>query len=254
MISDNQNQLMNNSNSNQNTIRMIVVDDRKLIRETLQIYLETESDINIIGYADSATTGLEQIKNLDPDIAILDLEMPDMNGLAAIEIIRQRFPTTKVLVLSGHEEPEYINQAIKAGAKGYLLKGTTPQDLADAIRYVNRGCFHLGPGLLEKLTLSSLDKSITESKSDLEDKLRKSRQQLKWELTDECKTLIDRGTETTHRQLTHMLEMQLYNLKNKQSETIVKYKRLQNKVVLLLISQVVLLLIMVGYMIIDRVL
>ena len=188
---------MNSSffNFNENPIRIIIVDDRRLIRETLQIYLESETDITIVGKADSGAIGLEQIKQLKPDIAVVDLEKPDLDGIAAIRIIREYFPTTKVLVLSGHEEPEYINRAIKAGAKGYLLKGTSPKDLADAIRYVSKDYLHLGPGLLEKLALVSLDRTAVESKEDLEAFLAKPLKQFESEVARQCKILIDRNFE-----------------------------------------------------------
>lgn len=239
-------------NFNQNQIRTIVIDDRKLIRETVQVYLEAETDLEIVGYADSGFAGLEQIKKLAPDVAIVDLEMPDMDGIAAIEIICQHFPSTKVLVLSGHEEPEYINDSIKAGAKGYLLKGTSPHDLADGIRYVSKGYFHLGPGLLEKLTLSSLDKSIKESKNS-QQKLNKSLQQQKWELINECKSLIDTGLEHTYKELTDAIELKLYALRSKQIDSLTKLKKLQQRSNLLSISSLLLWLIMLGYMMIDNI-
>ena len=243
-----------NLNFNRDLIRILIVDDRKLIGETLKIYLENEPDIKIIGYENNATTGLEKIEQLNPEIVILDLEMPDMNGISVIGIVSKHFPETKVLVLSGHEEPEYINQAVKQGAKGYLLKGTAPEDLADAIRYVNRGYFHLGPGLLEKLTLSSLDKSATKAENSLEQKLKEPLQELKWELTEKCKSLIDQSTENIGQQLIDMIDMKLYTLKNRQTENLLYSKRLQNKVYLLSIGQILLALFLVGYMMIDRVL
>ena len=243
-----------NLNSNRDSIRILIVDDRKLIGETLKIYLETEPDMEIIGYANNATTGLEKIEQLNPEIVILDLEMPDMNGISVIGIVSEHFPATKVLVLSGHEEPEYINQAVKQGAKGYLLKGTASEDLADAIRYVNRGYFHLGPGLLEKLTLSSLDKSATKAENSLEQKLEKPLQELRWELTEKCKDLIDQSTEDTRQQFIDMMDMKLYALKSRQTESILHSKRLQSKVDLLSIGQILLALFVVGYMMIDRVL
>lgn len=268
-------------NFNKSPIRIIIIDDRRLIRETLQIYLETETDITIVGKADSGATGLDQIKQLNPDLAIVDLEKPDLDGIAAIKIIREYFPTTKVLVLSGHEEPEYINRAIKAGAKGYLLKGTSPRDLADAIRYISKGYLHLGPGLLEKLALISLERTINDSQNDLEAYLAKSLQQFKLEvakhskvlldrnfeerlvspleqfkveITKQCKILIDQNSELYHKKLNDVIELKLYALKNKQLETAIKLKKLQQRNSLLSVGQIFLWLIMLVYLILDKIL
>lgn len=274
---------MNSSyfNFNKHPIRIIIIDDRRLIRETLQIYLETETDITIVGKADSGSTGLEQIKQLNPDVAIVDLEKPDLDGIAAIRIIREYFPTTKVLVLSGHEEPDYINRAIKAGAKGYLLKGTSPKDLADAIRYISKGYLHLGPGLLEKLALISLDRTIVESQNDFEvylaeplkqlksevtkqceilidrnfeDRLAKPLKQFESEVTKQCKILIDQNSELYHKKLNDVIELKLYALKNKQLETAIKLKKLQQRNNLLSVGQIFLLIIMLCYIIFDKIL
>lgn len=274
---------MNSSffNFNENPIRIIIIDDRRLIRETLQIYLESETDITIVGKADSGAIGLEQIKQLNPDIAVVDLEKPDLDGIAAIRIIREYFPKTKVLVLSGHEEPEYINRAIKAGAKGYLLKGTSPKDLADAIRYVSKGYLHLGPGLLEKLALVSLDRTIVESKEDLKASLAKPLQQFKLEVArqcqilidrnfeerlvkplhqfqsevnKECKILIDQNSKQYHRKIEDVIELKLYALKNKQLETAIKLKKLQQRNNLLSIGQIFLWLILLGYITLGKIL
>lgn len=268
-------------NFNENPIRIIIIDDRRLIRETLQIYLELETDIIIVGKADNGAIGLEQIKQLNPDIAVVDLEKPDLDGIAAIRIIREYFPKTKVLVLSGHEEPEYINRAIKAGAKGYLLKGTSPKDLADAIRYVNKGYLHLGPGLLEKLALIFLDRTIVESKDDLEaslakplkqfqlevsrqcqilidrnfeERLVKPLQQFQSEVNKQCKILIDRNLEQLDKKINDVIELKLYALKNKQLESAIKLKKLQQRNNLLSTGQIFLWLILLVYMTLSRIL
>ena len=225
------------------------MDDRKLIRESLKVYLEGESDLKIVGYGDSGATALEQIRRIYPDVAVVDLEMPDMDGIEAISIISEDFPDTKVLVLSGHEEPQYIHRAIKAGAKGYLLKGTAPPDLANGIRYVHRGYCHLGPGLIEKLALSTLDKSMIDLEEDLEKTLDKPLQKLKRELTKQYKTLIEQSLETNRQQLNDVIDLKLYSLKSRQSETKVDFRKLERKVNLLFITQVFLLLIILGNMI-----
>ena len=132
-------------------IRLLVADDQNLIRHALQVYLETEKDLEVVGSAQDGNTTLEQIEALNPDVVLLDIEMPGMNGLNTTQIICQKFPKTKVLVLSSHDDEYYINQALKMGAKGYLLKNTAAEDLANVIRSVHKGYFQLGPGLSDKL-------------------------------------------------------------------------------------------------------
>lgn len=146
-------------------IRILVIDDQNLIRRTIQMYLEPESDLEIVGYAASGAEALKKLANLNPDVAIVDLEMPDLDGLTLIEIIRDRFSNIKILVFSSHDERENINRAIEAGAKGYLIKGTPARELASAVRSVNQGYFQLGPGLMEKLVISMSNSAEVASKS-----------------------------------------------------------------------------------------
>lgn len=152
------------------TIRIFIIDDQNLIRKTIQKYLERESDIEILGYAANGTEALRKIEDSAPDVAIVDLEMPELDGLSIIKILRDRFSDVEILVFSSHDEQENINRAIKAGAKGYLIKGTPAKELANAIRSVNRGYFQLGPGLMEKLVVS-MSNSAEDSSKSLEKKL-----------------------------------------------------------------------------------
>lgn len=160
-------------------IRLLVADDQNLIRHALQVYLETEKDLEVVGSAQDGKTTLEQIEALNPDVVLLDIEMPGMNGLNTTQIICQKFPKTKVLVLSSHDEEYYINQALKMGAKGYLLKNTAAEDLAQVIRSVHKGYFQLGPGLSEKLVgkFTNLE-NITEIEALLNDKIETHCQQI----------------------------------------------------------------------------
>ncbi|VEP15090.1 Response regulator receiver protein [Hyella patelloides LEGE 07179] len=132
-------------------IRIVLVDDNNSIRETLQNYLASQPDFAIVGSVDNAQTAIEQIESLNPDIVLMDIEMPEMDGLQATRAISQRFNQTKVIVLSSHDEEQYINRVLNVGAKGYLLKTTPLEELANSIRFVHKGYFQFSPGLLEKL-------------------------------------------------------------------------------------------------------
>jgi hemolysin D len=143
-----------NGNVAKSQIHLLIVDDQKFVCEFLQAAFETEPDFHISGVAANAKTALSLIASLEPDIALIDVEMPDMDGLTMTQIIRDRHAHTKVLVLSSHEDVSYIQQALEAGANGYLLKGTPHEELVHALRFIHRGYLQLGPGLFEKLGLN----------------------------------------------------------------------------------------------------
>lgn len=132
-------------------IRILLVDDQAILCQVLQTWLERESDLEVVGTAHDSQTAIEQVETLKPDIVLLDIQMPGMDGIAATQIICQRFPDTKVIVLSGYDSDTYLSNAIRAGAKGYLLKNTAAEDLAHTIRSVQKGYSQMGPGLVDKM-------------------------------------------------------------------------------------------------------
>jgi DNA-binding NarL/FixJ family response regulator len=119
--------------------------------------LSLEDDFEVVGTADNGRTAIEQVASLRPDVVLMDVRMPEMDGREATRAIAQQFPDITVLVLSTFDDDEYITQSIRAGAKGYLLKDMPSDELVQAIRLVHRGYSQLGPGLLEKLVASSPD-------------------------------------------------------------------------------------------------
>lgn len=133
-------------------IRILLVDDQKLIRQGLKALLELDPEIDIIGSASDGQAAIEQVDILNPDIALIDIRMPGMDGVTATRIISERFPETKTIVLSGYDDEEYLAEALRAGAKGYLLKDTPAEELLDVIRAVYKGYTQIGPGLLEKIS------------------------------------------------------------------------------------------------------
>ncbi len=131
-------------------IRILLVDDQKSIRERLKSLLETEPDFDIVGMVDNGYDAIEQVKLLLPDVVLMDMEMPDIDGVLATKIISHSSLKTRVLVLSSHDSDEYVAKSIYAGANGYILKGAPAQEICDAIRFVNRGYMQIAPGLFEK--------------------------------------------------------------------------------------------------------
>ena len=131
-------------------IRILLVDDQHLIRQGLKSMLESNDQMQVIGEAENGQRALEQIAALKPDIVLMDIRMPVMDGVATTKAIAQQYPDIKVLVLTTFDDDEYVFQAMRLGAKGYLLKDTEPDELMLAIRSVYKGQTLLGPGLFEK--------------------------------------------------------------------------------------------------------
>jgi DNA-binding NarL/FixJ family response regulator len=131
-------------------IRLLLVDDQGIIREGLRSLLETKTDLSIIGEAENGKTAVELALMLQPDVVLMDVRMPIMDGVAATRALTEQAPNIKVLVLTTFDDDEYVSQALRCGAKGYLLKDTPSAELADAIRAIHRGYTQFGPGLMEK--------------------------------------------------------------------------------------------------------
>ena len=131
-------------------IRLLLVDDQTLVRQGLKVLLEVHEDLKVIGEAENGRQAVEQVEALRPDMVLMDVRMPEMDGVAATQLIRQRFTDVKVLVLSTFDDDDYVNRAMQFGAVGYLLKDTDSEELAQAIRLANKGFTQLGPGLFEK--------------------------------------------------------------------------------------------------------
>ena len=145
-------------------INLLLVDDWELVCQGLRAMLNLESDLEVVGVANNGQVAIEQVEALQPDVVLMDIRMPIMDGREATRIICQRFPDIKVLVVSTFDEDDYITHAIKAGARGYLLKDMPVEELAQAIRLVYRGYTQMGPGLMEKmLDRMTIDKSEAET-------------------------------------------------------------------------------------------
>jgi len=103
-------------------IRLLVADDHVVVREGLRWMLSTDTDVEIVGEADSAASALEAVAELMPDVVLLDVHLPDRSGLEVLTEMRERFPDVPVVVLSMADEPAYVEEAVRAGAAGYLVK------------------------------------------------------------------------------------------------------------------------------------
>jgi DNA-binding NarL/FixJ family response regulator len=119
--------------------RLAIVDDHELARESLQNMLADEPDIEIAGEAANGRQALLLCSRLRPDLILMDVRMPEMDGLAATKEVKQRYPETSVLMLTMHENPDYLLEALKAGAAGYVLKDAPQEEIIEAVRRVRNG-------------------------------------------------------------------------------------------------------------------
>jgi len=126
--------------------RIVLADDHVLVREGLKSLLEREH-FQVVAEASDGQEAVKLIETHHPDIAILDISMPTLNGIDAARGLTRSAPKTKVILLTQHEEEQYIHEALEAGVKGYVLKNQVANDLIQAIRQVGRGEFYLSPGI-----------------------------------------------------------------------------------------------------------
>ena len=144
---------MNNSGSQQEreAISVVIVDDHAIVRQGLRTYLDLQPDIQVVGEAADGKHAVDVVRDLLPDIVLMDLVMPNGNGVDATREITALSPSTKVIVLTSFSEDEQVFASIKAGAQGYLMKDVLPQELVRAIRTVHRGEAQLDPEIARKL-------------------------------------------------------------------------------------------------------
>jgi len=140
-------------------IRVLVADDQPLMRAAFEMTLRTEEDIELVGEASDGLDAVEQARRLRPDVILMDVRMPGLDGVEATRILAAEDRTTKILILTTFDIDEYVIEAIRAGASGFLLKDVRPSDLIEAIRIVARGDALLAPSVTRRL-LESIAPSL----------------------------------------------------------------------------------------------
>jgi DNA-binding NarL/FixJ family response regulator len=132
-------------------IKVLLADDHVVVRQGLRALLAAEQDIEIVGEADNGRQAVQLVKKTLPDVAIIDIAMPVLNGLEATRQIIRTVPSTKVLILSSYSDDEYVSQLTEAGAAGYLVKQTAANDLLKAIREASKGNAFFSPSIAKRL-------------------------------------------------------------------------------------------------------
>ena len=146
-------------------ISVLIADDHAVMRQGLRALLTGTADMNVVGEAATGREAVARTAELQPDIVVMDMSMPEMNGLEATAIICAKQPRTRVVMLSMHADVEYVYRAFNAGARGYLLKESAVSDIVTAIRVVCSGKRHLGAGIAIEGTL---DEALAKRRSPLE--------------------------------------------------------------------------------------
>jgi DNA-binding NarL/FixJ family response regulator len=140
-------------------ISLLLVDDQNLIRQGLKALLELEPDLVVVGEAENGIIAIDRVQELQPNVVLMDIRMPVMDGVTATKEICQQFPDVNILVLTTFDDDTYVVAAIKNGAKGYLLKDTPSEEIAAAIRAVALGYTHLAPGMMAKVMSGQIDRT-----------------------------------------------------------------------------------------------
>lgn len=133
-------------------IRVLVVDDHVIVREGLRQVLQADGDFDVVAEAANGSEALAYAERLHPDIVLLDITMPGDSGLVVAQQLRERVPSARVLMLSVHDDAEYVMESVRAGAHGYLRKDTTPGELRSAVRAVASGNGYFSPVVAKRLT------------------------------------------------------------------------------------------------------
>jgi NarL family two-component system response regulator LiaR len=151
-------------------MKVIVCDDQAIVRDGLMMLLKLEPDIQVVGTADDGAAAVELVEKVKPDLVLMDLKMPVVNGVEATRQIRAKYPEVKVLVLTTYDDDQWVFDAIQAGATGYLLKDIPREDLVKAIKGTSSGKSYLDPAIAGKV-LDQVSSRQTQSPTFITDKL-----------------------------------------------------------------------------------
>jgi two-component system response regulator NreC len=152
-------------------IRVLIVDDHAIVRAGTRLLLNSQPDIEVVGEAVNGKEGLARAQELSPDVVLMDINMPDMDGIQATRAIKESLPEVRVLALTMHEDSRYFFQMLKEGALGYMLKGSEPDELLGAIRAVYQNKAYILPDLARRLLDDYLERLKAGDEQDSYSKL-----------------------------------------------------------------------------------
>lgn len=132
-------------------IKVLIADDQELIRQSLKIVLGLEKDIEVIDVVENGLEVIRSVRKEKPDVILMDIRMPEMDGVVCTQIIKENYPNIKIIILTTFDDDEYVFNALKYGASGYLLKGISTKELAEAIRKVHHGTAMINEDIASKV-------------------------------------------------------------------------------------------------------
>ncbi|HEY4722168.1 MAG TPA: response regulator transcription factor [Anaerolineae bacterium] len=144
---------------NEKPIRVLLADDHAVMRSGLRLLIDSQADLHVVGEAGDGLQAIDQAAALQPDVILLDLTMPRLDGLSSLKQIRERAPQTHVLILTMHADEQYLREALSRGAAGYVVKQAADQEVLSAIRSVMRGEMYVHPSLTKALLGSLIDQA-----------------------------------------------------------------------------------------------
>ena len=134
-----------------NKLRVVLADDHPIMRKGLRLLVNEQADMEVVGEADNGREAIAVAQRLRPDVVVMDVSMPELNGLKATEKLKELCPETKILTLTRHSDDGYLQQLLQAGSSGYVLKQSNPDELVRAIHAVANGQIYLDPAVMEKV-------------------------------------------------------------------------------------------------------
>ena len=149
------------------TIRVLLVDDHPIVREGIRALLSESEQMNIVGDAADGEESVRKVEELSPDIVVMDIGLPKMNGLEATRVILEEHPSTRIIVLTIYDNKEYALQALRSGARGYLIKNAPSEELIDAIETVHMGGLFFPEEVSQMVVQQLADQSETEERPEL---------------------------------------------------------------------------------------
>jgi DNA-binding NarL/FixJ family response regulator len=155
-------------------IKVLIADDQGLIRESLSIVLNMEEQLTVVGLAEDGTEAVQLCESLSPDVVLMDINMPNMDGVSATKWIKEKWPHIKVIILTSYQDVDYVVSALANGAEGYLLKSLHPRSLASSIRLVHSG----GTLVTKEMAASLISSHLQKEDVVLKEKNREDKQNL----------------------------------------------------------------------------
>ena len=134
------------------TITVFLADDHRVLRDGLRILLKSQDDIQVVGDAENGNKAIEGILSIEPNVAVMDITMPELNGIDAAQVVHETLPETGIVILSIHSDLEHVFRALQAGAQGYLLKESAGSEVISAVRAVYLGRRYLSPSIRDAVT------------------------------------------------------------------------------------------------------